>query len=47
MGDLFVVRGVQPDVLDSMTITRMSYWHRWHEIANKHEEEQARRNAAK
>ena len=37
LGNLFVVRQVSPNELESMTIQRLNYWHRWHKLADDYE----------
>jgi len=37
LGNLFVVRQVSPDELESMTIQRLIYWQRWHILADDYE----------
>jgi len=39
MGVLFIVRKVQPDVIENMTFQRIKYWYDWHKIHDKAEED--------
>lgn len=39
MGVLFIVRKVQPDILENMTFQRIKYWYDWHSLSDKTEDD--------
>lgn len=43
IGDLFIVRNVQPSELNRATVQEIQYWHRWHKIANDYEEKELKK----
>ncbi len=46
MGVLFIVRKVQPDILENMTFQKIKYWYNWHKLHDKTEEDYIERKRA-
>lgn len=40
LGDLFITQKVSPDILKPMSYHELSYWHKWHKIADNAQAEE-------